>query len=727
MTTMQLTPEQQARRKRPMNPAIPEIAKAYQQDPRTALAQQALATGTNTAPVAQGSYAWADGLARALQGVAGGYIAKKQMQRYGDDEEALLATRRARGLDGMNGTAQPGATPPIAPAQAAPLAAPQAAPASPAPVPAQPSPVAPAVASQAAAILGSPAPQGGPQGPSGGPPAPAPQGGPNPLAFALPQDQQGGPMRRTPPFVQVPATAASRSSGQKPLVFVDPLNGTGTPTSGYGPRKAPIAGASTFHGGQDYAAALGTPVRASADGTVIRAWNDTKNGGGNSVLIRHPDGSVTGYAHMADFGVQRGDTVAAGQPIGNVGQTGRATGPQLHFTYRDPSGRKINPTQALKFGEVPQGNLAQAGVPQTPAQLDEVPAEPTPFARPEAPTAEPATKARLLNAAYRMMADGNRYESATAQDMYDRGLSEQSRFDETAAERAQRIKDMGYQSDLGMFANDQAQRTAAGWDARSATRAHNWQVGDREDQQQYNTGERVATQGFQAGENAKNRSHDMTMARFNRDTQVQLQQSQQEFGRWQTNQEIQGRKEVIGEQARARRQGFLGTPTGMKIYNDAANIIGTNSAAIGKLNQFESILQNTRTGGFTLGNAPGLVKWSNSDIQVLESISADLAKSATGDMKGSLSDKDVQFVQSMVPNIRKTGRANRADITRLRGIFERANDFQRAKLRAMSDGSGVDFLYQWDAYTRAVPAGGPAFDQWQASVPTYDATGKRTN
>lgn len=80
-------------------------------------------------------------------------------------------------------------------------------------------------------------------------------------------------------------------------------------------------------------AALGTPVYASAGGIVAYAGNELR-GFGNLLLIKHPDGWVTAYAHNDRLLVKRGDTVKQGQVIARVGSTGNVTKPQLHFELR---------------------------------------------------------------------------------------------------------------------------------------------------------------------------------------------------------------------------------------------------------------------------------------------------------------------------------------------------------------------------------------------------------
>ena len=118
-------------------------------------------------------------------------------------------------------------------------------------------------------------------------------------------------------------------------------------------RLHPITGERRPHRGTDYAAPTGTPIRATADGTVQRAgWN---GGYGNMVDIQHANGYVTRYAHMNAIqrGVQAGTRVRQGQTIGTVGMTGQATGPHLHYEVHrngvaiNPSGVEVQPLEPL--------------------------------------------------------------------------------------------------------------------------------------------------------------------------------------------------------------------------------------------------------------------------------------------------------------------------------------------------------------------------------------------
>jgi len=107
---------------------------------------------------------------------------------------------------------------------------------------------------------------------------------------------------------------------------------SGTVTSGFGGRSSPGGVGSTYHEGLDIAVPEGTPIRASASGTVIMA---SYNGGyGNYTCLDHGSGLSTCYAHQSAFAVSSGQSVSQGQVIGYSGNTGASTGPHLHFEVR---------------------------------------------------------------------------------------------------------------------------------------------------------------------------------------------------------------------------------------------------------------------------------------------------------------------------------------------------------------------------------------------------------
>ncbi len=110
--------------------------------------------------------------------------------------------------------------------------------------------------------------------------------------------------------------------------------------SGYGRRIDPIYGTTRFHEGMDFAANPGTEVYATGDGTVVEVGWQT--GYGNTIVIDHGFGYVTRYAHLQAFRTQRGKKVVRGEVIGEVGNTGKSTGPHLHYEVH-VKGQVVNP------------------------------------------------------------------------------------------------------------------------------------------------------------------------------------------------------------------------------------------------------------------------------------------------------------------------------------------------------------------------------------------------
>lgn len=107
--------------------------------------------------------------------------------------------------------------------------------------------------------------------------------------------------------------------------------------SAFGPRGG------RFHDGIDISAQRGTPVLAAHDGVVLRAGMGL-SGFGRLIVVRGDDGLLTLYAHNYRLGVKEGDRVVRGQSIAEVGKSGNASGPHLHFEVRmrDPKGRTVS-------------------------------------------------------------------------------------------------------------------------------------------------------------------------------------------------------------------------------------------------------------------------------------------------------------------------------------------------------------------------------------------------
>ena len=129
-------------------------------------------------------------------------------------------------------------------------------------------------------------------------------------------------------------------------------------SSKYNPnRKHPVLKTSRPHRGVDYAAARGTPIKASGDGKVI--WRATKGGYGRTIIIQHAGIYTTLYAHMSKYNskVKKGTRVKQGQVIGYIGTSGLSTGPHLHYEFR-ANGVHKNPLK-VKFPNVQPLNQQQ--------------------------------------------------------------------------------------------------------------------------------------------------------------------------------------------------------------------------------------------------------------------------------------------------------------------------------------------------------------------------------
>ncbi|MBO5251819.1 MAG: M23 family metallopeptidase [Bacteroidaceae bacterium] len=110
--------------------------------------------------------------------------------------------------------------------------------------------------------------------------------------------------------------------------------------SGYGLRIDPIYKTTKFHAGMDFSANIGTPVYATGNGTVKKAgW---QSGYGKLIIIDHGFGYETWYAHLNDYDVRVGQKVVRGEVIGEVGNTGKSTGPHLHYEVH-VKGKVVNP------------------------------------------------------------------------------------------------------------------------------------------------------------------------------------------------------------------------------------------------------------------------------------------------------------------------------------------------------------------------------------------------
>ena len=144
----------------------------------------------------------------------------------------------------------------------------------------------------------------------------------------------------------------------------------GTVVSGFGMRKHPIDGENKFHKGVDIAGAEGAPVSVRGAGTVRFAG--PKGGYGNRIEVVHDDGSVSAYSHLSAINVKEGARVLGGTFIGAVGQTGRVTGPHLHYEEFNKAGEPLDPQAFMRRPAGPQNSARKNDVETQLAAVDQM-------------------------------------------------------------------------------------------------------------------------------------------------------------------------------------------------------------------------------------------------------------------------------------------------------------------------------------------------------------------
>lgn len=172
------------------------------------------------------------------------------------------------------------------------------------------------------------------------------QGGPMmPLTFSTRgEEPSADTMRANRLLNQMDRLNLYRLAAQK-APFANPVKNAFRFTSQFGFRRDPKTGGRRMHSGVDFAASIGTPLYATADGVVTSAgWG---SGYGRLVKIQHEFGVETRYAHMSKIRVKVGQRVSRGQHIGDMGASGRVTGVHLHYEVR-VGGKAVNPMIFIK-------------------------------------------------------------------------------------------------------------------------------------------------------------------------------------------------------------------------------------------------------------------------------------------------------------------------------------------------------------------------------------------
>jgi murein DD-endopeptidase MepM/ murein hydrolase activator NlpD len=129
----------------------------------------------------------------------------------------------------------------------------------------------------------------------------------------------------------------------------------GQVTGSFGERIDPFNGEGAFHSGVDIGSSYGHPIIAPADGVVT--FTETMGGYGKTIMINHGNGISTRYGHLSGFAVTAGQHVQRGEVIGYVGESGRSTGPHLHYEVRI-NDTPVNPYKYLRMTIAHSGGFA---------------------------------------------------------------------------------------------------------------------------------------------------------------------------------------------------------------------------------------------------------------------------------------------------------------------------------------------------------------------------------
>jgi hypothetical protein len=338
---------------------------------------------------------------------------------------------------------------------------------------------------------------------------------------------------------------------------------------------------------------------------------------------------------------------------------------------------------------------------------------------PERPAARPAPSSLKLTAGQKLMRSGNPFAYANALRLTEEGMGEQYMGDREALNSERDLDRAGYDSELNNRNSAESQKRAGAYDARNAERGEQYAYG-RETRgyahddntnaanRQFQSSERTGQQQFEAGQNALNRAEQEKLTRMT----------------------IEGKHEDTQTRLNAKMQNFLSTPGGARMYKESTDTMNANDNINNQIDQFMELNSKHDTGGMLMNMPTGAGEWfarnMNSDTQAMDSITHNIAPLMRKAGQGSMSDRDLEMFERAVPNIRATREANTKGATRLKAGIKRMNDFELEKIAAAAEGRQVEFLREWSIYKSRVPfTSDISFSDWKASVPQFDATGKR--
>jgi hypothetical protein len=666
-------------------PSIPEIAKAFENDPRTQLANHMIQAGTSTAPVAGGGWAWADGLARALQGVTGAFVQRKELKEYNKRQQGLTDLM-ASTLGQDQAAAVPGGSvqPPQSQADMAGGAG-------------QPSPVQPASAQSVPAVdplAALPEGQGGFDPKAAlriaqalGGPQTAPQS--NPLAVPPPQvpplptqAQFNAPNGLANVGGMLPITAAIESGNRD-----------------FTPNGKPV----TSPKGAKYAMQV-MPGTAKDPGFGIKPVQAETPQEYDRVGREYLGKLVEKYGgdHAKAWAAYNAGPGAVDKAIATNGPRWLMGLPQETQNYV----AKATGAAPQGGGDTPVGPVdSTVGMQATPPTQYSTPKPVLPD-MPGRPADRASARSLSLDAGRKLLASGNPDAYATAMAMVEKGLGEQFNSDRETLQS---------QRDLDKSAYDQGLQNYYG--AQSDDRQSDYASRGREQVEGYNYGREI--RGYKHEDATNNANHAFTASEGAKDRAER---------HWETQYEADSRAQTAQDKLQQRTSMFLQTPQGARLYSDANNRIMQNDDIGNNIRTFIDLNSKTDTGGMLM-NAPGgawMGTAGNPNLRSMDAITNKIAPLMRQAGQGSMSDRDLQKFENSVPNIKATRETNAKTADRLLKGIARMNDFETQKVQAAAEGRQVEFMHEWNTYKQQVPyEKGISFDDWKASIPSYSATGTR--
>lgn len=712
--------------------SIPNIAQAFQNDPRSKLAQSALALGTSTAPVAAGGWAVPDGLARAAQAILGAVVNNKQEKKYGAREADYLAQmQKAAELAQQPqnpAVANPATQNPMTAAASALGGMPQQPPV-PGPSPSQSN--GPLQQIDPNTAFAAPPAAQPPMG-AAQPPAMAPMAPPPPPMPPAPQMGAGG------------ASSPVSAGGLDPLDLyrrgIRPIEGGTDPKTGAfrtspkgavgpgqvmpatGPEAARLAGLpwdeKRFRSDTQYNDALGAayfakqlndfkdPVIAAAaynagPGGVRRALRKARNSGTD--WRGHLPAETQGYVQKFTQAVS-GD--AATPAIAPPNDGGRAVVPQA---------------QMEAVPNAPEAPAAQApGAPQLPAEV--------------------ATQ--RLAIAQSLLASGNPDLASMATQYLNEGLSEQNASRMLAAKQQFEQGQTGYTANLNDWSSARSDSRQNQYGERREAQNRNFQRGERQAGQEFQASEGQVQRGWQSGERRADQSFTADQAQRGRVFSAQDREDQQAFTAEQNALNRNNKVDVAGIRQQ-QRSAYFNSPTGLKMQQANQEKINANQEAIAKYQRFMDLNGEQNTGGVgqNLPVIGGALNWGDRQLSEMDKIAKDTTLANLGGGLGAqISDSDRKFIEGANIGTSNTRTVNE-NVARARiGVLRRSNDYYTEFANAQADNNAAQFSREWSMFADSVPivqygkdkrpvvADKPmTFSEWKASRPRFDATGKRIN